>query len=122
MSFNICSLNKDLIELLRPEAARLLQVDSAQLYVEFKQRLFDGNLGNEVIVNLKPFSKLGFLLDLKVLDHDQISLDYIFRSPLSNFDLNMTDQTVSNIFFNYFELDSADNLHFVFSYLEFRTK
>ncbi len=122
MSFNICSLNKDLLDLLKPEAARLLQVDAAQLFVEFKQRVFDGNDTDFTIVDLKPFCRIGFLLSVGIFSDD--NQEYTYSLTPSGFSqvVNFVDSSQRQVFFDRFELDSANSYPLVLSYLEFRTK
>lgn len=133
--------NNDFIELIKPEAARLLGVDKTQLFVDFKQdRLHaESDLGSyNLKFDLEPKNRIGFLLNVSQAVYPEDSENYkapyvikdahkdwvgffpFFRNTMS------TNYIVSsmNIFFYGFDISVPDyeSGHTVYiTYLEFRT-
>lgn len=133
--------NNDFIELIKPEAARLLGVDKSQLFVDFKQvRLHgDSDLGYENLkFDLEPKNRIGFLLGvcqaLYPEDSGNLRAPYMIKDAHKDWvafypmfrNTGSRNYPVSpmNIFFFGFDISVPDyeSGHAIYvTYLEFRT-
>ncbi|MFR9166871.1 MAG: hypothetical protein ACLVKO_11895 [Dysgonomonas sp.] len=129
---NILSITQPLLDLLKVEAARLLGVNTDQIFVEYKQQVFRYD---KYSVDFKESNSVAYLLGISCFGADSAEPEgydlglYIYHPdfrlgpPLIYFSTDYHEQNNINLFCNGFGFEGLGlETEFVVTYLRFSRK